>query len=103
MEKVQTLVSDFIEKYSLETSPEVRFIDLMSELGELGKEILKGNSYGSRKCEQSTDFEEEIGDTIFSLICLANTMEIDLEVALKKVLLKYEKRFAEKEEISSGR
>ena len=99
---MQELVKDFVAKYNLETSPEIRFIDLMSETGELGKEILKGNSYGKETCEKTSDLESEMGDVLFSLMCIANTMDVNLEEALKGVLAKYEKRFKKKGEIGSG-
>ena len=103
MQEIQSLVKKIVEKYNLETSVEVRFIDLISELGELGKEILKGNSYGNKKYELTSDFKNEIGDVFFSLVCVANTMEINLEDALEKTMLKYKKRFDEKGEIGSGK
>lgn len=37
-----------VKKYDLETSPELRYIDLTSEMGELGKELLKGSNYGKQ-------------------------------------------------------
>ena len=45
MKDIQEKVNNLIQKYDLETSLEVRFIDLASEVGELGKEILKGDDY----------------------------------------------------------
>ena len=100
---MQNKVDEFIKKYSLETSPEVRFIDLSSEIGELGKELLKGNDYGQDKCQKTSDLEGEMGDALFSLICLANTMDINLEKALDQVLAKYKKRFDANGKISSGK
>ena len=101
MKKMQILVSKMVEDYSLEISPEMRFIDLTSEVGELGKDILKGNSYGKRQCEKTMNFEDEIGDVLFSLICIANTMEVDLESSLNHTLAKYKKRFEEKSNTGS--
>ena len=46
MKEIQKKVNKMIKKYNLDSSIEVKFIDLVSEIGELGKEILKGNDYG---------------------------------------------------------
>lgn len=101
MKELQNKVSEFIEKYNLEISPELRYIDLTSEMGEVGKELLKGNGYGEKQFEKTENLESELGDTLFSLICLSNTLDIDLEKALAGVLDKYKSRFDEKGHIGS--
>lgn len=45
---LQQLVSDFVAENHLETTPEHRLLDLLSEVGELSKEALKATSYGHR-------------------------------------------------------
>ena len=103
MKEIQGNVNDIIRKYNLESSTEIRFIDLVSEIGELGKEILKGNDYGKKDFCTTDNLESEVGDVFFSLICIANGLNIDLKTALDNVLMKYEKRFANKGNIGSGR
>ena len=103
MNSIQEEVNELIKKYNLESSVEIRFIDLISELGELGKEILKGNEYGKKDLSNTENLESEIGDTFFSLICVANGLNIDLQNALDNVLNKYENRFSNKGNIGSGR
>ena len=95
-------INDFIIKYNLNGSIEVRFIDLSSEIGELGKEILEGTNYGTRKFEKTDNLESEFGDVLFSLVCVANCAGVDLGHALKKVLKKYEARFNAKGHIGSS-
>lgn len=97
----QELVSKMTKKYNLEISPELRYIDLTSELGELGKEILLSTEYGRNEFSATDNLESEIGDTFYSLICIANSLDINLSNALIKVLQKYEKRFFEKGSIGS--
>lgn len=70
----------------------VRIIDLASEVGELSKEFLKGTNYGSKEFEKTEDWDTEISDALFSLICVANQTQTNLEICLKQVLDKYEKR-----------
>ena len=103
MKKKKKKVDELIKKYNLESSVEIRFIDLISELGELGKEILKGNEYGKKDLSNTENLESEIGDTFFSLICVANGLNIDLQNALDNVLNKYENRFSNNGNIGSGR
>ena len=67
----------------------------------IGKEVLKGNNYGNEKFSKTENLELEIGDGLFSLMCLANTLDINMEEALDKVLDKYNKRFEEKGSIGS--
>ena len=103
MQDIQEKVNGLIKKYDLESSTEIRFIDLVSEIGELGKEILKGNDYGKKDFFNTDNIESEVGDVFFSLICVANDLNIDLTKALDKVLNKYEDRFSNKGHIGSGR
>lgn len=103
MNSIQEKVDELIKRYNLESSVEIRFIDLISELGELGKEILKGNEYGKKDFCNTENIESELGDTFFSLICVANGLNIDLQNALYNVLNKYENRFSNNGNIGSGR
>ena len=92
---MQKTVSDFIQKHNLQTTPEIRYIDLTSEIGELGKEILLSSNYGANKYSKTHETEDEIGDCLFSLLALCCALDIDAETALHKALEKYEKRFAQ--------
>ncbi|HEX9804951.1 MAG TPA: MazG nucleotide pyrophosphohydrolase domain-containing protein [Candidatus Dojkabacteria bacterium] len=103
MKKSQLDIKEFIEKYSLESNLESRILDLVSEVGEVAKEILKSSDYGKRKPESSDELELEIGDVVYSLAAVANYFEIDLEEAAYKALEKYMKRFENKGNIDSGK
>ena len=92
MRHVQDKVKNFCEQHNLSTTSEARFLDIVSELGELAKEILLQSDYGKKTIDHSGRLEEEVGDTMFSLIALSNSFDIDMEVALDKVLKKYELR-----------
>ena len=102
MEDVQKEINDFAIKHHLGGSIETRFIDLVSEIGELGKEILGGTNYGTRGFEKTSNLESEIGDALFSLVSVANCAGIQLDSALNGVLAKYETRFNAKGHIGSG-
>jgi len=45
---LQKKVQLFIEEKSINSSIDVRIIDLVSEVGELSKEVLKGTEYGNK-------------------------------------------------------
>ena len=101
MEEIQEKVDEMIKKYSLESPVDVRYIDLVSEVGELGKEILKGNNYGNTEFSMTDNMQLEIGDVLFSLTCIANGLGISLNEAFEEVMKKYETRFSKKGNIGS--
>ena len=102
MQEVQAKVRKFIEKYDLKMPLENWYFDLVSELGELGKEFNKGSKYGKIPHELTKNFELEIGDILYSLLGLANQANLDLESCLNRVLTKYEERYNKKGKISSS-
>ena len=97
MEKdISNLVDKMVKEYNLELEPEHRYIDLVSEVGELGKELLKATNYGKEKFVVTKNTESEIGDILFSLTCIANSLSINVNQALIGSMQKYEKRFKQK-------
>lgn len=101
--ELQNKINLFTKEHNLTSSIEIRMLDLASEIGELSKEVLKGNNYGTEMFETTQNWEYELGDVLFSLICLANNSNTDLEQCLNKVLEKYEKRFAKTGDLGSER
>jgi NTP pyrophosphatase (non-canonical NTP hydrolase) len=96
MNNLQEKIKSFCKEHNMESSTEYRLIDLISEIGETAKEILKMTNYGKNSINLSNkdQIESELGDTLFSLIAFANTLNIDLDKALNTVLKKYQKRLA---------
>ena len=92
MNEAQKKVQLFCKKNNLSSSAEHRVLDVVSELGELSKEILKASSYGKSSYVSNEKIKLELGDVLFSLITLANSLDVNLEAALETVLKKYEKR-----------
>lgn len=92
---MQKSVDVFLKKHQLNCQPETRYIDLVSEVGELGKELLKGTEYGKEQLTVTPDTEMELGDCLFSILALCYELEIDAECALKKALDKYSRRLDE--------
>jgi NTP pyrophosphatase (non-canonical NTP hydrolase) len=92
MKKIQAKVKRFCKKYNLESPPEHRVLDTMSELGEVAKEILRMSDYGRKPIKYREEIKYELGDLFYSLITIANFFNIDLEEALNLALQKYKKR-----------
>ena len=92
MQDIQEKVQKFCDENNLNTSPQSRLIDTVSELGEVAKELLVGSDYGKKSFQQNEKIELEIGDVVFSIIALSNSLDINIEDALQKVLKKYEQR-----------
>jgi NTP pyrophosphatase (non-canonical NTP hydrolase) len=99
----QQRVAAFVAEHQLETEPASRLLDLLSELGEVAKEILKGSDYGKADFSATPDWEGELADTFFALVCLANATGVDLDAALDGALRKYQTRLASRGEAGSGR
>lgn len=67
------------------------FASLVEEVGELGREI--NNIEGcKRKKSRIKNVDLELADIFFSLICIANYFEVDLENAFLRTLGKYSRR-----------
>jgi len=92
LKQLQEKIKEFVEKNHLDSEPDIRFIDLVSEIGEVGKEILKSTDYGKSPLKKSKELELELGDALYSLVVLANKLDINLDEALNLVLNKYEQR-----------
>lgn len=99
---MQNKVKKFVEEYNLSCGAAVRYIDLVSEIGELGKEILKATEYGQKDSGvNDAGGMEEMGDCIFSLLALCSEMDMEAHEALDYALEKYKRRFRKKGSIGS--
>jgi NTP pyrophosphatase (non-canonical NTP hydrolase) len=90
--EIQEKVGEFCQQRQLGSDINARLLDLLSELGELAKESLRQTSYGTKSFTSSTEWENEMGDIVFSLVCLANQSETDLASVLSSALDKYQSR-----------
>ena len=88
--EVDTYIGQFKEGYF---SPLAMLARMTEELGELAREI--NHQYGEKpkkSSETEKAIEEEMGDMLFVLICLANSLNIDLEEAHNRVMNKFNTR-----------
>ena len=89
-QEVDQYIGQFKEGYF---SPLAMTARLTEELGELAREI--NHDYGEKpKKESETEkaIEEELGDVLFVLICMANSLNIDLQDAHDRVMEKFNSR-----------
>ncbi len=103
---MQNKVKDFNENKQVHTKPMpvyARLLDIQSEIGELAKEYLEGSKYGTSDFLKNEDFEMEFGDVLYSLLSLANEVNIDANKALDKIIKKYQDRIDKKNSMGSGR
>ncbi|MFC4768958.1 nucleotide pyrophosphohydrolase [Effusibacillus consociatus] len=91
-QEVDKHISQFKEGYFPPMSLIVR---LTEELGELAREV--NHRYGEKKKkagEADGSIAEEIGDVLYCLTCLANSLHIDLEETHRSVMHKFYTRDA---------
>jgi NTP pyrophosphatase (non-canonical NTP hydrolase) len=94
MNQLQTEVDQYISQFKEGYfSPLAMMARLTEELGELAREI---NHYYGEKPKKNTEkektVEEELGDVLFVLLCLANSLNISLEEAHNRVMHKFNTR-----------
>lgn len=94
----QQRATNFAQKHNLTRSSGVYALDLMSELGEVAKELLLATAYGERPfadrdAQSSQRLATELGDALYSLCLLASAADVDLEEAFTTTLQKYEARW----------
>jgi NTP pyrophosphatase (non-canonical NTP hydrolase) len=89
-QEVDQYIGQFKEGYF---SPLAMTARLTEELGELAREI--NHYYGEKPKKESEEekaIEEELGDVLFVLICMANSLNIDLQDAHDRVMEKFNSR-----------
>lgn len=101
MKDAQRRVADFVETHDIDAPPEFRLLDLISELGELAKDANVSTDYGDSPDALDLS-EDELGDALFALLALAESVDADAGEALEIALAKYEDRLAETGEAGSG-
>ncbi|HKR65830.1 MAG TPA: nucleotide pyrophosphohydrolase [Thermoanaerobaculia bacterium] len=92
--EVDAWISQFEEGYF---APLPMLARLTEEVGELARVLM--HKYGGKKPkegEAAGDVGEEIADAMFVLICLANSLDIDLDAKFAEMMEKYRVRDAER-------
>lgn len=92
--QVDAWISSFEEGYF---QPMTLVARIAEEVGELAREV--NHVYGEKPkkaSEAEGSIAEEIGDSIFVLISLANSLQIDLDVVFAQTMEKYRTRDAKR-------
>ncbi|MFW6135773.1 MAG: MazG nucleotide pyrophosphohydrolase domain-containing protein [Chloroflexota bacterium] len=97
----QREVAAFLRRHQLRYDPATHALDLVSEVGELTKELLLATDYGRRTPQFGAGLAEELGDALYSLLALAEVCEVDTDEALRTALAKIERRLADRGEAGS--
>ena len=88
MKKIQKQVDDWITQYKIGYFKPLEILArITEEVGELAREL--NHRFGPKKkksSEEDKEIEDEISDIIFALVCLANSLDIDLDKAFKKTM-----------------
>ena len=96
IKEIQKIVDDWIgENTNGYWKPNNMMLRLMEEVGELAREV--NHKYGEKPPkpeEKDKDIGDEVADVLFTLICLVNSLDINLEESFKKVIEKYKSRDA---------
>jgi len=88
--RLQIEVDELIESMGGYWSPFQMLAALVEEVGELADAMLAFEGIKGR-ADKAT-LEEELGDVLFALACIANFYGFDMEEALSKSVEKYQER-----------
>ncbi|PTF80974.1 nucleotide pyrophosphohydrolase [Staphylococcus chromogenes] len=94
MQMMQQEVDNYISQFKAGYfSPLANLARLTEEVGELAIEI---NHYHGEKQKKSTEepntIEAELGDNLFVLLCLANSLNIDMTESFNQTMEKFNHR-----------
>jgi len=91
---IQKEVDDWIKQYKAGYFKPLEILArCIEETGELAREL--NHNFGPKKkkgSEQAGDIGGEIADIIFTLACLANSLNIDMDRSFKEMMNKYRTR-----------
>ncbi len=88
LKETQKQVNDWVDQYKIGYwEPHEILARLTEEVGELAREI--NHLYGPKKKKDSEnirDMSDEMADIIFTVVCLANSKNVDLDEAFKNTM-----------------
>nr|WP_217983606.1 nucleotide pyrophosphohydrolase [Staphylococcus warneri] len=94
MTQMQKEVDDYISQFKAGYfSPLANLARLTEEVGELSREI--NHQYGEKKKKDTEDentIKAELGDNLFVLLCIANSLDIDMTESFNETKDKFNTR-----------
>lgn len=100
--RFQETVRNFATQHGLRHTPETHALDLVAEVGEVAKEVLKATDYGQRSFAPTPELEGELGDALYALAALGDSCGVDLERSLGEALRKYVARLRDTGHVGSN-
>lgn len=97
----QEKVAAFFEEHGLDGEPAYQILDLASEVGEIAKDAAESTGYGASPDDLDVK-ADELGDALFSLLAVAESLDVDAGAALDEALAKYRARIEETGDPGSG-
>lgn len=97
----QQKVAEFIQEHEMQSEPSFLILDLAAEVGEIAADATKSTSWGTSPDELDVK-SDEVGDALYSLLAVAESLDIDAGDALDEALEKYRRRIEETGNASSG-
>ncbi len=92
LNEIQEKVDLWIKNHGDYWSPLSMLSAIMEEVGEVAREINNLEGFKPIKKGKKADLVEELGDLLFSIICLANYYDIELNDAVLKSIEKFSER-----------
>ena len=90
LNQFQKQVDDWIQQYKIGYFKPLEILArLTEENGELAREL--NHRFGPKKkksSEDTKDISDEVGDMIFTLCCLCNSLDINMQKSFDKVMKK---------------
>ena len=90
MKHIQKQVDEFVQRFKVPYWQPLEILaHLMEEVGELAREV--NHRYGPKKkkpTEDSNEIGDELGDILFTIVCLANSLGLDLDDIFEKTMAK---------------
>lgn len=97
----QERVAAFLAEHDLESDPAYRVLDLAAEVGEIAADATKSTGWGDDP-EAMAVASDEVGDALFALLAVAESLDVDASEAFDEALAKYRRRIDETGSASSG-
>ncbi len=90
---IQKAVDNWINQFEEGYWPPLSMLAAFTEeIGEMAREINHREGYKKKREDNEAELGLEIADAMYSLVCIANYYQVDLDKAFKAVLEKYTKR-----------
>jgi NTP pyrophosphatase (non-canonical NTP hydrolase) len=97
----QAEVAAFLDRHDLAADPAYRALDLAAEVGEVAADAAKSTDYGDDPAGIDVS-RDELGDALFALLALCESLDVDAGDALAESLDKYECRIDDTGDAGSG-